>query len=130
MRFGDSVILPVDFHKHLDITFAANAKWSQHIYNICKTALKEINCLRKLKYVLSRTALNKIYYTFILPLLKYACEVWGGCSKTDEDKLEKVQLEAARFVTGMPLFASRDSLYFEKGWEKLKDRKTRRKLTS
>ena len=36
-----------------------------------------------------------------------------------KDKLEKVQLEAARLVTGLPLFASRESLYFETGWEKL-----------
>ena len=129
LRFGDAVILPVEAHKHLGVTFASNAKWSQHIDNICKTALKEINGLRKLKYLLSRSALNRIYCTFILPLLEYACEVWDGCSKFDEDKLEKVQLEAARIVTGMPLFASRESLYFETGWESLKDRQIRRKLT-
>ena len=82
-----------------------------------------------MKYLLSRSALNRIYCTFILPLLEYACEVLGRCSKFDEDKLEKVQLEAARIVTGMPLFASRESLYFETGWETLKDRRTRRELT-
>ena len=82
-----------------------------------------------MKYLLSRSAMNRIYCTFILPLLEYACEVWGGCSKFDEDKLEKVQLEAARIVTGMPLFASRESLYFETGWESLKDRQIHRKLT-
>ena len=48
LRFGDAVILPVEAHKHLGVTFASNAKWSQHIDNICKTALKEINGLRKL----------------------------------------------------------------------------------
>ena len=69
-----------------------------------------------------------IYCTFILPF-RDACEVQGGCSKADGDKLQKVQFEAARIVTGMPLFASRDSLYFETGWEKLKDRQNRRKLT-
>ena len=114
LRFGDSVILPVDSHKHLGVTFTSSAKWSQHIDNLCKTALKEINGLRKLKYLLSRSALNRIYCTFILPLLEYACEVWGGCSKTDEEKLERVQLEAARIVTGMPLFASRESHFILK----------------
>ena len=47
LRFGDSVILPVDSHKHLGGTFASSAKRSQHIDNLCKTALKEINGLRK-----------------------------------------------------------------------------------
>ena len=47
---------------------------------------------------------SKIYCTFILPILEYGCEVWGGYSKGDKEKLEKVQLEAARLVTGLPLF--------------------------
>ena len=72
--------------------------------------MKSINILRKLKYNLSRKTLNKIYNTFILPLLEYACEVWDGCSKADEEKLEKVHLEAARIITGLPIYASRDSL--------------------
>jgi hypothetical protein len=42
------------------------------------------------------------------------------------DKLEKLQLEAARIVTGLPAYASRDSLYLETGWEKLIDRRNRR----
>ena len=97
--------------------------------NICKSALKEINVLRKLKFTLSRKSLNKIYTTYILPLLEYACEVWDGGNITDGDKLEKIQLQAARIVTGLPLFASREALYFETGWETLKDRRKRRKLT-
>ena len=35
------------------------------------------------------------------------------------ERLEKVQLEAARIVTGLTKFASRESLYFETGWETL-----------
>ena len=80
LRFDDYFILPVESHKHLGVTFASNAKWSQHIDNIYQTTLKEINGLRKLKYLLSRSALNRKYCTFILPLLEYACEIWGGCS--------------------------------------------------
>ena len=53
----------------------------------------------------------------------------GECTKQNEDILEKVQLEAARIVTGLPKYASRESLYFETGWESLKDRRNRRKLT-
>ena len=44
------------------------------------------------------------------------------------DRLEKVQLEAARIVTGLPSFASINSIYIETGWEKLKTRREVRKL--
>jgi hypothetical protein len=44
--------------------------------------------------------------------------------------LEKIQLEAARIVTGLTKFASKDSLYFETGWETLANRRETRKLTT
>jgi hypothetical protein len=34
----------------------------------------------------------------------YACEVWDGCYERDIEKLEKIQLEAARIVTGLTKF--------------------------
>jgi len=41
--------------------------------------------------------------------------------KKDEGSvlLEKVQLEAARIVTGLSSYASRESLYLEPGWKTL-----------
>ena len=43
-------------------------------------------------------------------MLEYACELWDGCSQQDSDNLEKLQIEAGRIVTGLPLFASRQSI--------------------
>ena len=74
-----------------------------------------ISVLRKYKYLLNRQTLLKIYVTFIRPVLEYASEVWDGCSKVEEDNIEKVQLEAARLITGLPRFASRNALYNETG---------------
>ena len=63
-------------------------------------------------------------------ICKYTCELWDhvGCSR-DADKLEQLQLEAVRIITGLPKFASKESLYFETGWETLSCRWRRRKLT-
>ena len=60
--------------------------------------------------------------------MEYASEVWDNCGKINSDRLEKVQLEAARIATGLPSFASINSMYIETGWEKLKTRKEERKL--
>jgi hypothetical protein len=40
-----------------------------------------------------------------------------GCFEYDSDKIEKIQLEAARIVTGLRKFSSLEVLYFETGWE-------------
>jgi hypothetical protein len=50
--------------------------------------------------------------------------------KDRNSKTRKVQLESARIVTGLPKFASRDSLYYETGWEPLSCRHKSRKLTT
>ena len=52
-----------------------------------------------------------MYLTFIRPVLEYASEVWDNCGQINSDKLEKVQLEAARIVTGLPSFASINYMY-------------------
>ena len=128
LQFGGTTLHNVNEHKHLGITLMSNGKWTSHIDNICNSAYKQINVLRKLKYTLNRETLLKIYNTFILPCLEYACEVWDGLGIRESEKLEKIQLEAGRIATGLPLFSSKESIYFETGWEPLKNRRERRKL--
>jgi hypothetical protein len=43
-------------------------------------------------------------------------------------RLEQLQLEAARIVTGLTAYSSRDSLYQKTGWKKLSSRRERKKL--
>ena len=56
-------------------------------------------------------------------LVEYECEVW------DTNRLEKIPLNAAWIITGLPVFTSLRSLYYKTGWETLADRGKLRKLT-
>ena len=89
---------------------------------------KHLHVLRKLKYKLSRKNLEKLYLVYIRPICEYACEVWGNCGVGNYNKLDHLQVEAARIVTGLPIFASSILIYKELGWESLTDRRKRRKL--
>lgn len=115
-------------HKHLGITFSCDAKWNKHIENILTSISRHINVLRKLKFRLSRKNLEKLYIVYIRPIFEYACEVWDNCGEVNSYKLEHLQLEAARIVTGLPIFTSTSLIYKELGWEPLADRRKRRKL--
>ena len=64
-----------------------------------------------------------------MPLLGYLCEAWDSCTVADADRLEQLQLEAARIVTGLTSCASFPSLYAETGWEKLNTSGRIRKLS-
>ena len=126
--FGGNILNPVSSHKHLGVIFSSDCKWTKHIDMLVERASKQLTVLRKLKFRLKREYLEKIYFTFIRPILEYASEVWDNCGQINSDRLEKIQIEAARIVTGLPIYASVQSIYRETGWEKLSTRREVRKI--
>jgi hypothetical protein len=85
----------------LFITTLCDAKWNIHIENILSRIYKHLNDLRKLKYKLSRKNLEKFYLVYIRPIFEYASEVWDNCGVGNSNKLDQLQLEEARIVTGL-----------------------------
>ena len=124
----ETILKIVETHKHLGIVLASNNKWSSHIDTIIQSAAKQVSFLRKLKYRFSKNTLNRVYCTYIRPLLEYASEMCNGCKQIDARRLEQVQLHTARIVTGLPIFSSLNSLYYETGWDTLAERRTNKKL--
>ena len=51
--------------------------------------------MRKLKYSISRNALNQMYMSYMLPVVEYASVVWEGCSEqlTNTSKFKMRQRE-------------------------------------
>ena len=83
--------------------------------------------MRKLKYTLSRAALNQIYISYILPVLEYSSVVWDSCSDYNTNTSEKNQHEAARVVTGLTRSVSIEKLYTECRWTTLTNRRVQQK---
>ena len=106
---GKSIPLSTS-HKHLGVILSQNAKWNEHLENMITNITKHLGILRKLKFSLNRSNLEKMYLVYIRPLFEYACEVWDNCGIGYSDKLEKLQLDAARIVTGLPFLQNR-SIY-------------------
>ena len=65
--------------------------------------------------------MNKLKFRIERKHLLKLCIVLDQLLNTPHDieKLGKVQLSAARIVTGLPIFASRESPYTETGWQTL-----------
>ena len=85
--------------------------------------------MKQLKFALDRKSLPSIYFSFILPVLEYADVVWDNCIQGEANELENIQTEAARIVIGSTKLVSIDTLYTETGWETLKSRRNKHKLT-
>ena len=54
----------------------------------------------KAKILLHRDSLNRIYTSFICLVLEHTDGVWDNCTQYEINALGKIQLEAARIVTG------------------------------
>ena len=128
LKFENTYVKFVENHKHLGLTLSYNGQWTDHINNIKSSAAKVLGIMRKLKFSLSRSALNQIYFSYLLPTLEYASSVWDGCTAQNADILNKVQNEAARIVTGLTRSVSLDKLFKECGWLSLLERRRQQKL--
>ena len=88
-------IIKVENHTHLGLTLNCDRKWDQHISNIIAKANYSLSAMRRLKYVLDKSTLEKIHFAYIRPILEYSNVVWDNCTITQSTKLEQLQLDAA-----------------------------------
>ena len=128
VSMNNVVIKNVDIHKHLGITFSNDAKWNTHISLTVSKAWKRIGLLRSLKFLLNRHCLEKLYISFIRPILEYSDSVWDNCSQEQKNDIESVQTEAARIVTGATKLCNIATLYNDLKWESLSSRRSKHKL--
>ena len=81
--------------------------------------------MRKLKLMLDRDFLNKIYISFVRPNLEYVNIVWDNCTLyVETNAIERIQIEAARIVTGATNLVSLDMLSKVTSWESYETFKT------
>ena len=62
-------------------------------------ASKKLNLLKLLKYNLSSYTLEVLLKSLVRSSLQYADAVWDGCSDSESNLLESLQIESARVVT-------------------------------
>ena len=63
-------------------------------------ATKKLNMLKGLKYKLDRRTLDILYLAHVRPILEYCDVIFDNCSILSLEKLESLQRDAARIVTG------------------------------
>ena len=57
--FEDNIISTIESHRYLGVAFSTDAKWNARIENIVSSVSKHINILRKLKFKINRSNLEK-----------------------------------------------------------------------
>ena len=82
---------------HIDEMLTWDNKIIKHISSKVSNGLRMLYLARKLTD--NQETLKTIYYSLVQPYFDYCDVVWGDCSKTRADKLQKLQNRAARIIT-------------------------------
>jgi len=123
IRLDGTVLENVTNHTHLGLVLNNKLSWTPHIDHILEGVGKLNDIFISLKRKLNRSTLNTMYFSFVRPKLEYACVVWDNCTEHDKERLENMQLNFARSVTGAKRGTSHQCIYDEVQWPKLSDRR-------
>ena len=122
LLMNSTMLTETDTHRHLGLTLSNTCTWSEHKQTITTKAWTRLNLLR------SRKSLEKMYISFVRPLLEYCDSVWHNATTEPKKQLDAIHIEAARIITGATKLCSISVLLSDLGWESLQDRRNKHKL--
>ena len=118
--FNNTNVTQSIYQKHLGIILDSKLTFENHINMVTTKINKTIGLLRKLKNLLPRTALIKIYKAFVRPHLDYGDILYDQAFNLSfQQKLESLQYRACLAITGAIQGTSREKIYQELGLESL-----------
>ena len=82
----------------LAVDIANRLTFHSHIDNICRKAASQINALKRLPVHMKKNEKMVLMKSFILSNFNYCPLVWHFCSKTDTDRMERIQKRVLRMV--------------------------------
>ena len=121
--------------KYLGVTIDSKLSFKQHILEKCKRATTVLNMLKRNLYFAPKSVKSKAYQACVLPILEYASTSWSPTSIKQENSLEMVHHNAAKFVSntypkkGNYNNFSITNILKDLNWVSLADRKKQSKLT-
>ena len=121
------IITEVEEHRHLGLTLQKNGKWTQQIKEIKTKASKRTDILMGYMHQLGRRSLERLYTTYIRPIMEYGNIVWDNITDREANELEEIQIRAARIITGAKRGTSHRLLYEDLQWETLQMRRNKHK---
>lgn len=97
-HIGTNEILCEDEVKLLGVNLDFQLNFDSKVTNLCKKAAKQLNISHRLSKFLNESTRLLIFKTFITSNFNYCPLIWHFCSKTNTEKIEKIQFRALRIV--------------------------------
>ena len=117
LKINNSMIKNVKDYKFLGVTINNNLRFTKHINAIiskCRKRIKIIKCLATKSWGCSPETQRRLYIQYIRSVIEYASSSWHGwICKTHIRRLQSLQNEAMRAISGLPKTCPQDFLHLE-----------------
>jgi len=101
----------------LGVTYDRRLCFNEHVKRVTEKAKKRINIMRAVasqEWGFDQELLKSTYIAMCRSVIEYGLVAWyPWISKTDREKIEKVQLEAARVITGLVVSSPKEAVLLE-----------------
>ena len=125
---GNEILQEVSDAKYLGIQIDNKLDWNKHISTVAARGQSKLAFLNRNLKGCPKKLRDTAYISLIRPALEYSCSVWHPHKKSN-DKIEKVQRRAARFVSNnFRRKASVSEMLHALGWQSLDGRRQDQRL--
>ena len=107
--------------KYLGVQIDDKLQWDRHIAQVKAKALRASGLIKQARKFLPIGELQKMYRGMFEPHLSYCCSVWGFCTETKLNSLQKIQNRVVRITTNSPYDAPAVPLLQNLGWPSIRD---------
>ena len=97
--------------KYLGVFIDSALKWDDHIDYLYKKLIKFTSIFYKMRDILPRACLYKLYYSFVHPHLLYGIEVYANASKSSLDRLLTLNNKLLRILFNKDFSTPINELY-------------------
>ena len=120
LAINDFRVTQVATAKSLGVTIDDNLDWGSHMEKVIKKVSSGIGAIKRVRYLIPQATLQLIYQALIHPHFNYCNTVWAGnCGITLRNKLQKLQIRAAHFLTFSDYDEDAGYLFELPGWKNL-----------
>ena len=98
-RLRGTILKHVEQNSYIGIEISAELKWSTHITGLGKKAGSTLGFLRRNLRNCPQECRRLAYIALVRSTLEYGALVWDPYLKQDTETLERIQRQAARFIT-------------------------------
>lgn len=122
-------LMRINSTKLLGLNFDSNLNWDNHISHICKKISALLSILHHNKHYMNQNTKLLFYNAYILPHFDYCSVIWGSTTKTNLDRLLKLQKYAARSILNVNPRTPSQILFEKLNWMPIDKRIQFRKCT-